>query len=103
MWVCRNWFNALSVAKRRLMVAMGDVGVYIPDDDGCGRMVCPGKEELEVTGVVTVSAAVRVFTLQPAGKFGDLLVHCYLLVIDFGNSTTKGNFAERATHKAQKG
>jgi hypothetical protein len=58
-----------------LALAVGDVGVYIADGDGCGGLVGPGKEELEVTRVVTVGAVVRVFAPQPASESLDFNVH----------------------------
>jgi hypothetical protein len=76
-----------------LLLTVDDVGVYIADGGGCRGLVGPVKEELEVTGVVTVGAGMRAFAPQPAVEFGDFRVHSCLLVIDFGNSTTRSNFA----------
>jgi hypothetical protein len=44
-----------------LLATVGDVDVYIADSDGCGRLVGPVKDKLEITGIMTVGTAVRIF------------------------------------------
>ncbi len=54
---------------------MGDVGVYIADDDSFGWFVGPGKEDPEIIAIMDVGPCTRAFASQPLGKFLDFNVH----------------------------
>ncbi len=58
-----------------LRLTMGDVGIYIADGDGCGRLISPGKEEFEIITVMNMGAGVWAFAAQPLGESLNFSVH----------------------------
>ncbi len=75
-----------------LRLAVGDVGIYITDGDGCERLVGPSKEQLEIIAVMNVGAGMRAFAAQPLGEFWISTYICYLLVVRIEGNLPPGGY-----------
>ncbi|MCP4373372.1 MAG: hypothetical protein GY797_35520 [Deltaproteobacteria bacterium] len=75
-----------------MRLTVSDVAVYITNGDGCGRLVGPGKEQLEIIAVMNVGAGVWAFASQPLGEFWISTYICYLLVVRIEGNLPPGGY-----------